>query len=91
MKWRPALGIAPLLSERLIVKAAEWNPELSSRYKTFTEQMADQEEDAKTISTNSSSKRLKPKNSTGSDHKNNKSWIKADGLHWKTITIASAY
>ena len=35
MKWRLALRIASLPSERWIVKAAEWNPELSSRYKTY--------------------------------------------------------
>ena len=34
MKWRLALRIASLPSERWIVKAAEWNPELISRYKT---------------------------------------------------------
>ena len=35
MKWRLALRIASLPCERWIVKDAEWNPELSSRYKTF--------------------------------------------------------
>ena len=35
MKWRLALRIASLLGERWIVKAAEWNPELSFRYKTY--------------------------------------------------------
>ena len=34
MKWRLALRIAFLPGERWKVKAAEWNPELSSRYKT---------------------------------------------------------
>ena len=35
MKWRLALRIALLPSERCIVKAAEWNPELSSRNKIY--------------------------------------------------------
>ena len=35
MKWRLALRVASLPSERWIVKVAEWNPELSSRYKTY--------------------------------------------------------
>ena len=34
MKWRLALRIASLPSERWIVKAAEWNPEPSSKYRT---------------------------------------------------------
>ena len=35
MKWRLPLRIASLPSERWIVKAAEWNLDLSSRYKTY--------------------------------------------------------
>ena len=35
MKWRMALRIASVPNERWMVKAAEWNPELSSRYKTY--------------------------------------------------------
>ena len=34
MKWKLALRIAILLCERWLKKAAEWNPDLSSRYKT---------------------------------------------------------
>ena len=34
MKWKLALRIATSLSERWLKKAAEWNPDLSSRYKT---------------------------------------------------------
>ena len=36
MKWRMTLRIASLPNERWMVKVAEWNPELSSRYKTVT-------------------------------------------------------
>ena len=32
MKWKLALRIATLPSERWLKKAAEWNPDLSSRY-----------------------------------------------------------
>ena len=35
MKWRLALRIAPLPGERWTGKAAGWNPELISRYKTY--------------------------------------------------------
>ena len=34
MKWKLALRIATSPSERWFKKAAEWNPELSSRYRT---------------------------------------------------------
>ena len=34
MKWKLALRIATSPSERWLKKAAEWNPELSSRWKT---------------------------------------------------------
>ena len=34
MKWKLALRIATSPSERWIKKAAEWNPELSSKYRT---------------------------------------------------------
>ena len=34
MKWRLALRIATSPSERWLMKAAEWNPELSSKYRT---------------------------------------------------------
>ena len=34
MKWKLALRIATSPSERWLNKAAEWNPDLSSRYRT---------------------------------------------------------
>ena len=34
MKWKLALRIATSLSERWVKKAAEWNPDLSSRYRS---------------------------------------------------------
>ena len=34
MKWKLALRIATSPSERWLKKAAEWNPELSSRYRS---------------------------------------------------------
>ena len=34
MKWKLVLRIATSLSERWLKKAAEWNPDLSSRYRT---------------------------------------------------------
>ena len=50
MKWRLATRIASLPKERWMVKAAVWNPELST-----TEQWGDQEKDGKTRLMNSSS------------------------------------
>ena len=61
MKWRLALRIATTPSEKWFVKAAEWNPELSSGP---TERLGDQEEDWKTTSTSSSNlKKMRPKTS----------------------------
>ena len=34
MKWRMALRIATSPNERWLMKAAEWNPEFSSKYRT---------------------------------------------------------
>ena len=34
MKWSLAMRIATSQKERWLIKAAEWNPELSSKYKT---------------------------------------------------------
>ena len=34
MKWRQALRIATSPSERWLIKAGEWNPELNSKYRT---------------------------------------------------------
>ena len=34
MKWKLALRIATSPNERWLFKAAEWNPELSSKYRT---------------------------------------------------------
>ena len=34
IKWRLAMRIALSPSERWLIKAAEWNPELSSKYRT---------------------------------------------------------
>ena len=59
MKWRLAMRIESLLVERWVVKAAEWNPELSTQYNTCRA-IGRQKEDGKMRSTNSSSlKKLK--------------------------------
>ena len=34
MKWRLAVSIATSQKERWLIKAAEWNPELRSKYRT---------------------------------------------------------
>ena len=58
MKWKLALRIATSLCERWLKKAAEWNPDLSSRYKP-TERLEDREKDGKMTSMISSNKYLK--------------------------------
>ena len=55
MKWKLALRIATLPSDRWLKKAAEWNPDLSSRYK-LTERLEDGEKDRKMTSMISSRK-----------------------------------
>ena len=52
-KWRLALRIATSPSERWLQKAAEWNSELSSKYRP-TERLGDQETDGKMTPTKSS-------------------------------------
>ena len=55
MKWKLALRIATSPSERWIKKAAEWNPELSSRYRT-NRTIGRPKKDGKTTSMISSNK-----------------------------------
>ena len=54
MKWRLAMRIASLPVERWSLKAAEWNPELSTKYQTYRA-IGRPKEDGKMRSTNSSS------------------------------------
>ena len=54
MKWKLALRIATSPSERWLKKAAEWNPELSSRYRTNQKRSVGQRKDGKMTSTISS-------------------------------------
>ena len=61
MKWKLALRIATSPCERWLKKAAEWNPDLSSRYKT-NRAMEDREKDGKTRSMISSNKYSKKRN-----------------------------
>ena len=76
MKWRLALRIASLPDERWRVKAAEWNPELSSRYKTYRAigRPRRREDD---INEFLKLEDTETEISTESDSKYNKSWIKA--------------
>ena len=77
MRWRLALRIASLPSERWKVKAAEWNPELRSRYKTYRaierprrRRWEDDINEFLKLAENET------ENPTESDNKYNKSWIK---------------
>ena len=88
MKWRMALRIASLPNERWMVKAADWNPELSSRYKTYRVigRPRRRWEDGINVF-------LKlEKNETGnSTESGNKSWIKAAKDHGKWILLEKYY
>ena len=59
MKWRLAMGIATSPNERWLIKAAEWNPELSSKYRT----------------NRSSGRQDETENLTESSNQINKTWI----------------
>ena len=74
MKWRLALRVASLPSERWIVKVAEWNPELSSRYKTYRAIGRPRRRWEDDITEFIKLEEKETENSTESD---NKSWIKA--------------
>ena len=58
MKWKLALRIATSPSERWLKKAAEWNPDLRSRYRT-NRAIGRPKKDGKMTSTTSSNKNLK--------------------------------
>ena len=74
MKWRLALRVASLPSERWIVKVAEWNPELSSRYKTYRAIGRPRRRWEDDLTEFIKLEENETENSTESD---NKSWIKA--------------
>ena len=76
MKWRPALRIASLPSERWIVKASEWNPELSSRYRTNRAIVRPRRSWEDDINEFLKLEENETENSTESGNKYNKSWIK---------------
>ena len=92
MKLRLALRTASVPSERWIVKAAEWNPELSSRYKTNSAIGRPRRRWEDDINEILKFKENETENSTESENKYNKSWINAakdrgkSGLYLKTIT-----
>ena len=84
-----ALRIASLPKERWMVKAAEWNPELSSKYRTNRADWGDQEKDGKMTSTNSSNfEENETENSTESEYK---SWIKAAKDRGRWILLEKDY
>ena len=91
MKSRLSLRIASLPSERWIVKAAEWNTELSSRYKTYRAVGRPRRRWEDDINEFFKLEEIETEISTESDNKHNKSWIKAakDSGRWtllETIT-----
>ena len=86
MKWRLAQRRATSPSERWIVKAAEWNPELSSRYKTYRTIGRPRGRWEDDINEFLMLEETETENSTESDNKYNKSRIKQiktleDGLY----------
>ena len=69
------MRIAPLPNERWMVKAAEWNPELSSRYKTYRAIGRPRRRWEDDINEFFKLEENETENSTESE---NKSWIKAE-------------
>ena len=84
MKWRLASRIACPPSERWIVKVAEWNPELSSRYKNYRATGRPRRRWEDDINEFLKLEETETEISTESDNKYNKSWIKAakDSGRW---------
>ena len=77
MKWRLALRTASLPSGRWKVKAAEWNPELSSRYKTYRAIERPRRRWEDDINEFLKLEENETENFAESDIKYNKSWIKS--------------
>ena len=77
MKWKLALRIESPPSERWIVKAAEWKPELSSRYKTYRAIGRPRKRWEDDINELLKLEENETENSTESDNKYNNPWIKA--------------
>ena len=78
MKWRLAQRIATSPSKRWIVKAAERNPELSSRYKTYRAIGRPRRRWEDDINEFLKLEETETENSAESDNKYNKSRIKTD-------------
>ena len=89
MKWRLAFRIGSLPGERWIVKAAEWKPELSSRYKTYRAIGRPRWEDD--INEFLKLEENETENSIESDNKYNKSWIKAAKDRGRLTSLENDY
>ena len=88
MKWRMALRISSLPNERWMVKAAEWNPELSSRYKTYRAIGRPRRRWEDDINEFLKLEENETENSTESE---NKSWIKAATDRGRWILLEKDY
>ena len=89
MKWRLAMRIASLPDEKWAVKAAQWNPELNTKYKTYRAL-----EGPKRRWEDKIDEFLKPeetKTTTGCDMKNNDTWIKVAKKRERWTTWESEY
>ena len=71
------MRVASLPGERWIVKAAEWNPELSSKYKTYRAIDRPKRRWEDEINEFLKLEETETEMSTENDKKNNSSWIKA--------------
>ena len=88
MEWRMVLRIASLPNERWMVKAAEWNPELSSRYKTYGAIERPRRRWEDDINEFLKLEEDETENSTESE---NKSWIKAAKDRGRCILLENNY
>ena len=91
MKWRLAMRIATSQTERWLIKAAEWNPELSSKYRTNRSFCRPRKRWENDINEFLNQIEDETENPTESSNHIKKNWIntakdREDGLHSKKTT-----
>ena len=91
MKWRLALRIASIPSERWSVKAAEWNPELSSKYRTNRAIGRPRRRWEDDVNEFLKLEENETENSVESNNQYNKSWIKGGKDSGRWILLENDY
>ena len=89
MKWRLAMGMASLPVERWAVKAADWNPELSTKNKTYRAPGRPERRWEDEI--NEFLKPEETETTTGNYMKYNSAWIKVAKNRGRWLTLEREY